>query len=60
MIPVITIYNMAIPKLLLEKQHVFFRKVILVYNSEIDTKKLHLPNNCYVLKNLNKKVELSR
>jgi len=54
MIPVITIYNTTIPKLLLKNQHSFFDKVILVYNSEIDTKKLHLPNNCYVLKNLNK------
>lgn len=54
MIPVITIYNKTIPKLLLKNQHSFFDKVILVYNSEIDTRKLHLPNNCYVLKNLNK------
>jgi GT2 family glycosyltransferase len=54
MIPVITIYKTTIPKLLLKNQHSFFDKVILVYNSEIDTKKLHLPNNCYVLKNLNK------
>jgi rhamnosyltransferase len=54
MIPVITIYNSAIPKLLLEKQHMFFERVILVYNSEIDTKELQLPINCYVLKNGNK------
>lgn len=54
MIPVITIYNTTIPKLLLKNQHSFFDKLILIYNSEIDTKKLHLPNNCFVLKNLNK------
>ena len=54
MIPVITIYNTPVPELLIKNQHSFFDKIVLVYNSEVDIKKIQIPNNCYVLENSNK------
>ena len=54
MIPIITVYNKNTPNLITQNQHIFFQKVILVYNSEYNLNNKKFPRNVIALNNSNK------